>query len=177
MKTSYVQTILLSFLLAACAGLPASAQSEEPVFVLTTKNGDDQVDIQYENGVAFVDIHSPTGIGSATLELESGTMPGEMTLRLHLKGLEELRLTSTQTSLAASVSNSDPADIRQRILAASSDSPLLPSHPLWMQIEIVAPQAEKRIPLEEGYFEITVPPEFLRKAGNSLEIQWTDFFR
>jgi len=177
MKRSYLQTILLSFLLVSCAGLPANAQSEEPVFVVTTKNRDDQVDIQYDNGVASIDIRSSTGIGSATLELESGTMPGNMILRLHLKGLEELRLTSSQTSIEVSVSNSDPSDIHQRIIAASSDTPLLPDHPLWMKVEIVSPQAEKKIPLEEGYFEVTVPKEFIQKAGNSFEIQWTDFFR
>jgi len=161
----------------SCAGVPVNAQSGEPVFVVTTKNKDDQVDIQYENSVAFIDVYSPTGIGSAILELESGTMPGNMILRLHLKGLEELRLTSSQTSIEASVSNSDPSDIHQRIIAASSDSPLLPDHPMWMKIEIVTEQAEKKIPLEEGYFEITVPKEFILKAGNSFEIQWTDFFR
>ena len=177
MKRSYLQIILLSFLLTSCAGLPVNAQSEEPVFVVTTKNTDDQVDIQYENGVAFIDVHSSTGIGSATFELESGNMPTEMVLRLHLKGLEELRLTSTQTSISASVSNSDASDIHERIIAASSDSPLLPGHPLWMKIEVVSSQAEKKIPLEEGYFEITVSKEFLRKAGNSFEIEWIDFYR
>jgi hypothetical protein len=177
MKRSFLPTILFSLLLVSCAGLPAGTQPEEPVFMVTTKNEDDQVLIQHENGTTFLDVHSSTGIGSATLELESGTMPGNMILRLHLKGLEELRLTSAQTSIAASVSNSNPADIHQRIIAASSDSPLLPDHPLWMNVEIISPQAEKNIPLEEGYFEVTMPTEFIQKAGNSFEIQWTDFFR
>jgi hypothetical protein len=177
MKPSYVQVFLLSFLLAACAGAPAEAQSGEPAFIVIPKNTDDRVDIRYENGTSFIDIYSPTGIGSAILELESGTMPGGMVLRLHLKGLEELRLTSAQTSLAASVSNSNPSEIQQRVLAASSDTPLLPGDPLWMPLEIISPQAEKTIPLEEGYFEVEVSQEFLRKAGKSFEIQWTDFFR
>lgn len=177
MKSSYLQVFLLSFLLVACAGAPADAQSGEPAFIVIPKNTDDRVDIQYENSTSFIDIYSPTGIGSAILELESGAMPGGMILRLHLQGLEELRLSSSQTSVAASVSNSNPSEIHQRILAASSDSLLSPSDPLWMQIEMISSQAEKKIPLEEGYFEVEISQEFLHKAGTSFEIQWTDFFR
>ena len=55
--------------------------------------------------------------------------------------------------------------------------PLLPGHPLWMEIEIVSGQPEKKIPLEEGYFEIRLPKEFIRKAGRSFEIAWIDFYR
>ena len=177
MKRPYLQTILLSFFLISCAGQAANAQAGEPGFTVTTKNEGDRVDLQYENGFTFIDVYSSSGLGSAEFKLTSGTMPEEMVLRLHLKGLEELRLTSAQTSIAASVSNSDSSDIHQRIIAASSDSPLLPSHPLWMKIEIVTEQAEKKIPLEEGYFEVTVPEEFIRKAGNSFEIEWIDFYR
>ncbi len=177
MKRFYVETVLLSLLLVSCAGAPVNAQSGEPDFVVTTKNKDDQINIQYQNGTTLIDVDSPTGIGSAKFQLESGSMPDEIILRLRLKGLEELRLTSAQTSIAASVSNSDPSEVHQRIVAASSDSPLLPSHPLWMKIEIVSEQAVKTLPMEEGYFEITVPKEFLRKAGTSFEIEWIDFYR
>lgn len=177
MKQPYLKIILISFLLSSCASLPAGAQSGEPFFQVTVGNLDDQIKILTQDDQTVIDISSPSGIGSATLELESGTMPEEMILRLHLRGLEQLRLTSPQTSLEASVSNSNPADVQQRILAASSDSPLSPDHPLWMQVKIVSEQAEKTIPLEEGYFEVSVPTEFLRKAGNSFEVQWTDFFR
>ena len=177
MRSSYIQVFLLSFLLASCASVPAGAQSGEPFFHVTLSNLDDQIDTVTQNGQTIIDIHSPTGIGSASFELESGSMPEQIVLRLHLRGLEELRLTSGQTSMAASVSNSNPAEVQQRILAASSDTPLLPNDPLWMRIEIISPQTEIKIPLEEGYFEVTVPQEFLRKAGKSFEIQWTDFFR
>jgi hypothetical protein len=177
MKRSYLEIVLLSFFLASCAGLPALAQSGEPVFQITTKNKDDQVSIQYQNGIAFIDVHSPVGIGSATFELESGPMPAEIILRLHLKGLEEIRLTSSQNNIAASVASSDTSNINQRIIAPGSESPLLPNHPLWMQVEIISELPEKSIPLEEGYFKITMPKEFIQNAGNSYEIEWIDFYR
>ena len=92
MKRSHLSIILLSFVLGACAGLRAGSQGVRPVFVVVTKNLDDQVEVQSENGAARIDISSPTGIGWADFVLESGRMPQEITLRLHLRGLEELRL-------------------------------------------------------------------------------------
>jgi hypothetical protein len=178
MKRSHLPIILLSLLLASCGGASAHAQPGQPAFVVITKNPDDQVGIQYENATALIDIQSPTGIGSATFELDSGDMPGEMILRLHLHGLEQVRFNSAQDRIAASVSSSDPFNVSdQRILSAGEEIPLLPGHPLWMEIEVVSELAEKTIPLEEGYFEIRVPRKFIEQAGNSFEIEWIDFYR
>ena len=151
----------------SCGGVAAGAQPEEPGFIVITKNTDDQVDIQYENGVSLIDIQSPTGIGSAAFELESGDMPGNMLLRLHLMGLEGFRLTSAQDQISASVSGGDAGEIKsQTILSSGTESALLPGDPLWMDIQ-----------LEEGYFEVTVPQEFIRNAGKTFEIEWIDFYR
>lgn len=151
--------------------MSANAQPEEPAFIVITKNLDDQVDIQYENGATWIDIQSPTGIGSATFELESGGMPEKMILRLHLKGLEEFRLTSKQYRISASVSGGDTVTAgNQTILSSGTESPLQPGHPLWMEIEIVSGQAE-------NYFEVIVPREFLQNAGKTFEIEWIDFYR
>jgi hypothetical protein len=178
MKRAYIRTILLSFLLASCAGGPVGAQPEEPAFIVIPKNPEDYISVQYQNGTALIDIQSPTGIGSAAFELGSGNMPGNMTLRLHLKGLEQFRLTSAQDQIAASVSTGDPFNVEnQTILSSGTESPLLPGHPLWMKIEIVSDQAEKKIPLEDGYFEVTVPQEFIRNIEKTFEIEWIDFYR
>ncbi|HKY55472.1 MAG TPA: hypothetical protein VJM08_14240 [Anaerolineales bacterium] len=174
-----VHTILLQLVLVSCASQPANAQAGgEPVFTVTIKNQDDQVDIQHENNVTIVDIDSPTGIGAATFELESGAMPENLILRLHLTGLEEFRLVSNTTTLTASGSSSDVFDVTsQSVTAAGNEFSITPIDPLWTKVEIVSEQADKMIPLEKGYFEITVPREFIRRAGNSFEIQWIDFFR
>ena len=163
----------------SCASQPANAQSGgELVFNVIAKNKDDQIDIQYENGTTTIDIHSPTGIGAAKFELESGSMPEEVILRLHIKGLEEFRLVSNQTTIAASSSSSEIFNVsNQSVISAGSEYYIPPIDPLWMDIEIVSDETIKKIPLEEGFFEITVPKEFIRSAGNSFEIQWIDFFR
>ena len=162
----------------SCASQPANAQSgDEPVFFINAKNQDDQVNIQQENGITTVDIYSDTGIGSAKLELESGGMPENMLLRMHLQGLEEIRLKSKQAVIVASGSSSGSFGINdQRVNSSGSEYSITPIDPLWMKIEIISNQA-KKIPLESGYFEITVPREFLQSAGNSFEVEWIDFYR
>lgn len=177
MKRVHIQAILLSFLLASCASEPQGAQPEEPAFIVITKNPEDQVDIQYENGTALIDVQSPSGIGSAAFELESGDMPENMTLQLHLKGLEGFRLTSARDQISASVSGGDPFNENQAILTSGTESPLLPGNPLWMEIDIVSEQAEKKIPLEKGHFKVTIPLEFIQNAGKTFEIEWIDFYR
>jgi hypothetical protein len=124
-----------------------------------------------------VDVQSPTGIGAAAFQLESGVMPENIILRLHLQGLEELRLTSAKETVGASVSSGDTPIIQERVISSGSESTILPNHPLWMSIDIVSEQPEPAIPLQEGYFEIALPVEFLQKAGNSFEIEWIDFYR
>ena len=163
----------------SCASQPANAQSgSQPVFSITTKNQDDQVNIQYVDGFTVIVVQSPTGVGSAKFDLESGGMPEKIVLRLHLKGLEEFRLISSQTIIAASASSSGMFGVNdQRVISAGSEYSIMPIDPLWMKIEIVSAQGTKKIPLEEGYFEIIVPSEFLRNAGSSFEIQWIDFYR
>ena len=178
MKYFVAYTILLGFLLMSCTSQPANAQSgDEPVFYITAKNQNDQVNFQYMDGAAIIDIQSPTGIGSAKLELESGDMPEAMLLRLHLQGLEEIRLIYDQVVIVASGSSSEPFVINdQRVISSGSEYSITPIDPLWMKIEIISDQS-KKIPLEAGYFEINVPREFLRNAGSSFEIQWIDFYR
>ena len=174
-----LHTILLSLFLLSCASQPANAQSgDKPVFSTTLKNHDDQVNTQHENGTTAIDIFSPSGIGSAQLKLESGPMPERMILRLHLKGLEELQLISNRSTIAASASGSEIFNISdQKVIASGNEYFLTPIDPLWMKIEIISSQTDKKIPLEDGYFEITIPKEFIQSAGNSFEIQWIDFYR
>ena len=117
MRRSHLQTILFSVLLASCAGAPANAQAGGPEFAITTKNTDDQVSVQIEGESAIIDIQSPSGIGTATIQLESGVMPGKVILRLHLKGLEEIRVSSDGETVSASVSSGAAPVIRQTLLS------------------------------------------------------------
>jgi uncharacterized protein YcfL len=179
MKCFVVHTILVSLCLISCSSQAANAQSgDQTVLTVTTKNLDDQIDIQHKDDITTIDIHSLTGIGSAKFELASGSMPANIVMRLHLSGLEKFRITSRQAAVTVSGSSNGTFNItNQTITTAGSEYSITPTDPLWMKIEIVSDQTTKKIPLEEGFFEITVPKEFIQTAGNSFEIQWIDFYR
>lgn len=177
MKYPVVYTSLLMCLLfASCASLRGDAQDAKPEFRVCIKKQDDKVSVLAEDSRTIMDVYSESGIGSAGFELISGSMPKNIILRLHLQGLEEFRLISSQTIVAVSISSSGVLNTNhQRVISSNLEYPILSVHPLWLNIKIVSDSA--KIPLEGGYFEITLPAEFLQEAGTSFEIQWIDFYR
>ena len=176
MKYSKIVITLFGLLLASCAGRSANAQAGgEPTFLVSTKNSEDQVNVQYEDAAVIFDVHSPSGIGTAAIALESGAFPETIRVRLHLQGLENFRLTSEQDSIEASISSSDPGQVKIR--SSDSEAPILPLNPLWIEIEVVSSGVEKTIPLKDGYFEVTLPKGFIQRSGASFEIEWIDFYR
>ena len=176
MKRVFVCTTVLGLFLVSCSSQPVNAQDAKPEFRITVKNADDTVSILDENSQTIVDIQSDYGIGSASFELVSGTMPDSILLRLHLKGLEDFQLISATNTIAASIASGEVFNsINQKVISSNTDRPILSNDPLWMNIEIVS--ENKHIPLEEGYFEIEIPREFIRNAGASFEVTWVDFYR
>jgi len=177
MKQLVVHTILFSIFLTSCTSQPVNAQAQaEPVFSVTAKNADDQITIQHKENTATIDINSPFGIGSAKFKLESGAMPESIILQLHLKGLEEFRLISTQNIVSASVSSGEGLKVQsQRKISGNSEQVIRSFDPLWLNIQIVSDS--KKVPLEDGYFEIIFPKEFIQQLGDSFEVQWIDFYR
>ena len=178
MKPTHYRIILFSFLLFSCASQAGNAQPADPVFSITQTNPDDQITVQIEDRGTVIDIASPVGIGSAVFTLESGEMPQTVIVRLHLAGLEQVRVSIGEEAVAASVSSSNPLQGRdQTLMVAGTETPLLPVHPLWLDIHIVTNEASVNIPLRDGYFELELPQELLEQSGDSFEIQWIDFYR
>jgi hypothetical protein len=163
--------------LTACASPSAPAETPvDPVYTIATKNSDDQIALQYQNNEMIIEINSPFGIGSATFTLESGQAPGKIFVRLHLAGLEEFRLISGDEAISVTVpSNASLKAQSQKKISRNGEQVLRPFDALWLEIKIVS--KSNKIPLEEGYFEVVIPGEFVQKFGGSFEIQWIDFYR
>jgi hypothetical protein len=169
-------SLLLLLFLASCASQTADAQSQAPEFRVRGANSDDLIAVLRENSQTVIDIHSDFGIGSATFDLIAGTMPRTLTVRLHLRGLEEFRVVSGEATVGASLSTGGAGfPVSQRIVASEGEIPILSVHPLWLDIRTVPESAS--LPLEEGYFEIVIPETFLQGAGASFELHWVDFYR
>jgi hypothetical protein len=178
MKPIVVHAILLlSLTLSACASRSANAQTPEaPVFSVAAKNSDDQLTLESHNTTTYLDITSPRGIGSARLTLESGDLPESMVVRLHLAGLEEFRLSSERNLLVASVPSHAGLNAQsQRKISGNHEQALGSFDALWLAIKIDS--AEQVIPLQSGWFEVTIPARFLQEADGTFELQWVDFFR
>lgn len=179
-KQTIVHAILLmSLTLSACTSRSVNAQTPQaPAFAVTLKNSTDQLSIDFQENISYIDISSPGGIGSARLTLESGDLPEGMVVRLHLAGLEELRLSSERNTLvlvASIPSHAGLSALSQRKISGNNEQALRSFDALWLAIRIVA--ETQKIPLQSGWFEITVPARFLQEASGTFELQWVDFFR
>ncbi len=165
---------------AGKASVPFStvAQSDESRLKVKAEGEGNQLTVKTEGEAVVVDVHSRSGIGSATIDLASGTAPQQIVLRLRLKGLEEFRLSYGRTVITARVSSSDSRNVGQSVAPPGGDErSITPDSPFWMEVEIVPDGAAPRIPLDEGHFEVTLPKDVLGKGRPSFSIRWIDFYR
>ena len=100
-----IRGMTLTCLVVLMAG---RAHSEEPLgrFQVTTRKADDRVTVGLQGDRAIFTVTSPSGIGGATITREGERWPGSIILRLHLRGLERLRIGNGKMILSASVSSS-----------------------------------------------------------------------
>lgn len=169
---------LVLVLLVSCATRETRSKGQSPEFKITPAKAEDIVTVAIESSATVFDIQSISGIGSASIELVSGTMPEIVLVRLHTAGLEEFRLSYNETIIAASVPSGEGfGNPNESLISSDGESPITSLHPMWMKIDVVSKQSVKKIPLEEGYFEITLPKESARDSRGAFEISWIDFFR
>ena len=165
-------------LLAGCAAPRGAPNTPAPVFAVAAEGDGNEVTASAEDGTLVVDVHSRSGIGSASVEHAAGTFPETIVVRLHLRGLEEFRLSYDDTTITASVSSGDSRSVFQNATQpGEGERPITPGSPFWMDVRIVTDRATPHIPLDQGYFEITLPKGFLREEQRSFSIRWIDFYR
>ncbi len=148
-------------------------------FKITVKKSEDKVVVEQTVDKSIFAIKSPSGIGDATIERIDNYWQKHVVLRLHLKGLESLRIYNGKTALSAAVS-SHADQQRVRLWKDKQEDELLDDkHELWMKLRSYGSdgKASNSIPLKDGYFEFELPKAFLEEYPKSITIQWIDFFR
>ncbi|WP_417737766.1 hypothetical protein [Rosistilla oblonga] len=174
----HVQAITF-LLLASIVGMAScvTAFGDDPTFRITTKRDDDKVEVTVENDKAVMSVRSPFGISQAIIERSGNKWPTTVMLRLHLKGLENLKVTNGKNTLEAAVSSQD-AKVRLW-KDGKENSPLDSKHPYWMEIRMVGKDRKpvKTIPLKDGYFEMQLPKALLEDNPKSITLNWIDFYR
>jgi hypothetical protein len=150
--------------LAACAA-PAR-QIDRPTYHYISLKGDPRIVFTTSNEMLLIDVTSPTGIGSAAIEKDSGQWPPRIVIRLHLKGLESFKFTYGVKTIDVSVSSQNAQVVREELVQDGQTSTLSQGDAYWMN---VTPNP--------GYFDIEASADFLKSGENKFMIEWIDFYR
>ena len=102
-----------------------------------------------------------------------------MVLRLHLKGLENFKVTNGKVKLEGSASLQDGKPVVRLWKDGKEDAPLDAKSPYWMEVRIVGGDGKqaKEIPLKGGYFEMPLPKALFEGNPKSITVNWIDFYR
>jgi hypothetical protein len=134
-------------LLAACQPVRTAPDWEVMLF-----KAEDQAQARWEGPDLVLDILSPSGIGGMRLTWPGDLPSGALVLRLHLAGLEGLRVTNEAGAAALAVTSSPPYDVRAE-----------------------GKIADITIQRAEGWFDVRLGPTWLQTG--SLAVEWVDFYR
>jgi len=160
MRLSYGLLMLcVAVAMTACNG------NQSPQFTAGADK-DNQLSLSVEDETTVIDVQSPGGIGNANVEFVSGNYPAQIILRLHVQKLEGFKLTYGRTTVSASSSGGADTVIQSLIESDGVERALMPSSPLWMDIQP-----------EQEYLEITLPAALTQEEPESFSFQWVDFYR
>ena len=163
--------------LLVCGLVGCTAESEEPVFEVVVLKEGDGVETAVADNIAIFDIYSQIGIGDATVTLTSGEWPRAILFRVYLTGLEEFKFSYDDTEIKVSVSSSGENRVLESVSQNGEAQPILNESPYYMPIIIESENSEMGIPLDESYFEIEAPADFIAGDYDEFAISWVDFYR
>jgi hypothetical protein len=170
---------VISGLLVLVVAVTTGADNDALQFRITTKRNDDRVDVKSEKDKATFSIHSPFGISQAVIKRAGEAWPDAVVLRLHLKGLENFKVTNDRVKLEGSASIQDGKPLVRLWKDGKEDAPLDAKSSYWMAIRILDGDGKqaKEIPLRGGYFEMQLPKALFEGNPKAITVNWIDFYR
>lgn len=149
-----------------------------PAFNTTVEGDGNVVQINTSGDPVVVDVHSPSGIGAATIDLLSSPAPANIIVRLHLRGLESFRLAFDHTVITAEMSSDEHHSVFQQVeLPDGGTRPIASDSPLWLDIQIVATPTSLAPSPQPSAFAIRMPHGLMNEQRRSFTIRWIDFYR
>ena len=126
----------------------------------------------------MLDIDSPSGISSATIKRLGKEWPKTLVVRLHIKGLENLKVSNEKFTLQAAASVQQ-GQLSVRQWKDKQETPGLDKKsPLWMNVQIFEGKGPaKKLPLENGHIDVTLPAALFEGNPTTVTVAWIDFFR
>lgn len=170
--------LVVPLLLAAVGCAHPSKQSPSAISVVTTTEPDG-VTVSQTGSNVLIEVRSPRGIGKAWFDVAPKPLVAEVRVRLYLRGLEQFAFSQGGSELRISVASHGDFGVRQSVLRpGQGETPVQAADPLWTQLQMVpGPDAFAVIPLEAGYFELTLPAVVPFRDGAGFQIGWVDFVR
>jgi hypothetical protein len=165
------------FLLVGCVSFQSVSKETPPIFRFSPSGDGNTLQLTSDSDAIIINIFSESGIGSAEAELLEGRPPDDVTLRLHLKGLESFHLRVANQEQTVSFSSGATPQLTQSLSSAGVEQPLDPANPDWLEASIVAENPLPGIPLENGYFSISMPADLFKDGNKTFSIDWVDFYR
>jgi hypothetical protein len=166
-------------LVVLAVAVTTAAADDTPPFKITTGRDNDKVEVKVEKGKVTFSIHSPFGISQAVVGRAGEAWPDAVVVRLHLKGLENFRVTNGTSRLEASISLQDGKPLARLWKDGKEDAPLDAKSPFWMEARIVGGDGRpaKELPLKGGYFEMQLPRAMFEGSPKTITVSWIDFYR
>jgi hypothetical protein len=148
-------------------------------FTITTRKADDAVAVGGDQERTVFDIKSPSGISRAVITRAADSWPKAVVVRLHLKGLENLKVSAGDVAVGAAVGVRDGNVEARQWTLSKDETPLAPDDPRRLAIRVLGRDGKTaaRTPIDGGHVEVTLPPAFLRANPKSLTVEWIDFYR
>lgn len=166
--------IALAAVVAGAAGCGGNAAVSKLARVVRVSD-DAQASLHEHRGVLLVDLHSPSGIGTATFDFAAPARGARFVL--HTAGLEQFRMVFGDVVLELAVGQ-DGSLRQSAVQGRGAERPIEARDPLWMPVRLVR-AGRSGVPgagaLEA--VEIETPPAFTSAIPGRCTVSWIDFFR
>ncbi|MBI1249053.1 hypothetical protein GC197_14575 [bacterium] len=155
-------------------GICSQARAADTGFNVKTGRDDSRIQIESEGEKTIFDITSEFGIDRATIQRKSKEWPKTILLRLHLNGLESLKISSGNVAVQLSLGTGNHV-IRTVLVSEKRVAEVPKDSPYFAEVRIVG--GNGKIPLKDGYFEVALPSKLLEENPDEIKLQWIDFYR
>lgn len=174
-RAGFLFTLLI--MSVGCGAAAAPSTSDAPYTITTDKAGDAVTPAPGEGEVVF-DITSKSGIGRAEISRPDGQWPERVELRLHLQGLESLKVTYGDVVVHTAVPSAGGKMVDQTVQRPDQPSPRTALDSRYeMALDVYDADGQTDIPLDNGYFSLWLPLDFRAGGHTTFTVDWIDFYR
>lgn len=172
------KVVALLFIWLCISGCMSDRSGVYTELTVASSSGD-TIGLLRDGDCAVIDVRSESGIGQLELLPVEAKWPAGIIVRLHLRGLESLRINNGSHTITTSVTSSFPHKQLCEIFTEGRSSVMSDESRYWLELKVVNEKAEKDliVPLDAGYFEVIIPAAIFDSAPKSISVEWVDFYR